>query len=70
MPTMMENTIIQLKLVLVIGKKYTIVFKTENFKMIQGGYDVEICFDGIAHFKNVKDDIAYWVATETKESKV
>jgi len=52
------------------GKKYTIVFKTENFKMIQSGYDFEICFDGIAHFKNNKDDIAYWVATETKESKV
>ena len=52
------------------GKEYTIVFKTENFKMIQGSYDVKITFKGLAHFKNIKEDIEYWIAFESKESKV
>jgi hypothetical protein len=52
------------------GKNYSIVFKTENIKMIPGTYEVEISFKGLAHFKNTKDDIQYWVAFEAKESKV
>lgn len=51
------------------GKKYTIVFKTENIKLIPGSYDVSISFKGIGHFKNNKDDIQYWIAFEAKESK-
>ena len=50
------------------GKVYKIVFKTENMKMIQGTYDVQISFKGFAHFKNTKDNIQYWVAFEAKES--
>jgi hypothetical protein len=50
------------------GKIYKIVFKTENIKMVQGTYDVQISFKGFAHFKNTKDDIQYWVAFESKES--
>jgi hypothetical protein len=52
------------------GKKYNIVFKTENIKMIPGTYDVVISFKGIGHFKNTKDDIQYWIAFEAKETKI
>lgn len=52
------------------GKNYSIVFKTENIKMIPGTYEVEISFKGLAHFKNTKDDIQYWVAFEAKESRL
>lgn len=51
------------------GKKYTIVFKTENIKLIPGSYSVEISFKGIGHFKNTKEDIQYWIAFEAKDSK-
>jgi len=52
------------------GKKFKIVFKTENIKLIPGSYGVEISFKGIAHFKNTKDDIQYWIAFEAKETKI
>ena len=52
------------------GKEYRVVFKTENFKMIPGAYDVQISFKGLGHFKNAKEDIQYWIAFESKESKV
>jgi hypothetical protein len=53
-----------------ITSKYKIVFTTENFKMIPGSYDVEISFKGLAHFKNTKDDIQYWIASEIKHNKI
>ena len=49
---------------------YKIVFNTENFKMIPGSYDVSISFKGVAHFKNTKDDIQYWMAFEAKHTKI
>ena len=52
------------------GKKYKVVFKTENIKLIPGSYAVEISFKGISYFKNTKDEIEYWIAIEPKESKV
>jgi len=52
------------------GKKYTIVFKSENIKLIPGTYDVKISFKGIGHFQNTKDDIQYWIAFEAKETKI
>jgi len=52
-----------------IGKKFKMVFLTDNLKMIPGGYDVEISAKGLAMFKNKSVDIQYWVATEAKESK-
>jgi len=52
------------------GKKYNIVFKTENIKLISGTYDVKISFKGIGHFKNTKDDIQYWIAFEAKQTKI
>jgi hypothetical protein len=46
------------------GNKYSVVFKTENFKMILGDYNVRVAFKGIAHFKNAAQEIEYWVAAE------
>jgi hypothetical protein len=46
------------------GKKYKMLFKTENLKMITGSYEVSISFKGIASFKNTTKPIQYWVATE------
>ena len=51
------------------GKKFKMVFLTENLKMIMGSYDVEISSKGLSSFKNKNVDIQYWVATESKESK-
>lgn len=53
------------------GKRYKLVFKTENLKMIPGQYDVKISSEGIANFKNVGGvyDLQYWIATEAGVSK-
>jgi hypothetical protein len=48
--------------------KYRLIFKTENLKMIPGSYVVEISSKGIAHFKNTKEDIQYWIATEASSN--
>jgi gp45 sliding clamp, C terminal len=50
---------------LVSDKKYRLIFKTENLKMIPGTYDVEISSKGIAHFKNSAQNIQYWIAIES-----
>jgi len=52
------------------GRTYTVVFKVENIKMIPATYDVNISFKGFAHFKNTIEDVQYWVAFESNESKV
>jgi len=44
------------------------VFKTENLKMIPGSYDVTVSSKGIAHFKNKKEPVEYWIATEKESS--
>lgn len=46
------------------GKKYKMIFKLENIKLIPGSYTVQISSKGIAHFKNKTADIQYWIATE------
>ena len=52
------------------GKKYKIVFNIENMKMINGSYDVNISFKGMVNFKNTKEDIQYWIAFESKLTKI
>jgi hypothetical protein len=47
------------------GDTYRMVFKTENFKMLAGGYEVKISSKGISHFKHKTVNIQYWIATET-----
>lgn len=51
------------------GKTFKMVFLTDNLKMINGTYDVEISSKGLASFKNTKQDLQYFVATEAKYSK-
>lgn len=46
------------------GDKYKMLFKTENMKMLAGGYAVTISSKGIAHFKHKTVNIQYWIATE------
>jgi hypothetical protein len=52
------------------GKKYKIVFNIENMKMINGSYAVSISFKGMVNFKNTKEDIQYWIAFESKLTKI
>lgn len=51
------------------GKKYKMVFLTENLKLIPGTYEVQISFKGLSFFKNTKQELQYFVATESKHSK-
>lgn len=51
------------------GTSFKMVFLTDNLKMIPGTYDAQISSRGLACFKNQKQDIEYWIATESKESK-
>ena len=43
---------------------YTFYFQVDNMKMIEGDYDVSIASKSIAHFKNKKEKIEYWIALE------
>jgi len=52
------------------GKKYKIVYNTDNFKMIPGTYSAVISFKGLTHFTNTKDKIQYWIANEKKGTVV
>tara|TARA_B100001057_G_scaffold441492_1_gene476137 strand:+ start:70 stop:735 length:666 start_codon:yes stop_codon:yes gene_type:complete len=47
------------------NKEFTAYFKTENFKMIPGDYDVAISSQKISHFINTNKPIQYWVAIES-----
>lgn len=49
-------------------KKFRLVFKTENLKMIPSDYNVQICAKGIAKFQNKTDTLTYWVSLETNSS--
>jgi hypothetical protein len=48
--------------------EFKMIFVTENLKMIPGSYDVAMISKGILHFKNQKDPIEYWIATEVGSS--
>ncbi len=45
---------------------FRFVFKSENFKMTPGDYDVEISSKGIARFS--KNQLQYWIATESSST--
>ena len=48
--------------------KFKMVFLTENWKMIPGSYDVELCAKGLASFKHKTQEVDYWIALEAKDS--
>jgi hypothetical protein len=43
---------------------FTFQFKAENFKLIDGDYDVEISKSLISHFKHRSKNVEYWIALE------
>jgi hypothetical protein len=50
------------------GKKYNLVFKTENLKMLPGSYDVIISSRGIAKFVGTNNNLTYFATLETSSS--
>ena len=46
------------------NSNFNVVLKKENLKIIPGNYDISISPKGIAHFKNDKLDVEYWIALE------
>ena len=49
---------------------YTIWFKTENLKLIDGSYDVEVCAGEktMSHFTNSAVGVEYWIALEPEST--
>lgn len=49
--------------------KYRMIFKSENIqKILSGPYDIKVSSKGIAHFKNTKFPIEYFITTEVGSS--
>lgn len=50
------------------GKTFKVVMKVENFKLLEGSYDVAIAKKGLAQFKHKTVDITYYIAIEAASS--
>jgi hypothetical protein len=50
------------------GNKFKVVMKAENFKLLDGSYDVNISKKGLAQFKHKKIPITYYIAVEVASS--
>jgi hypothetical protein len=50
------------------GSKFRVVMKVENFKLLEGSYDVAIAKKGLARFKHKTVDITYYIAIEAANS--
>lgn len=50
------------------NKKFRVVMKVENFKLIDGSYDVAIAKKGLAQFKHTTIPITYYIAIEAANS--
>lgn len=50
------------------GKKFRVVMKVENFKLLDGSYDVSIAKKGLALFKHKDQNISYYIAIEAASS--
>ena len=46
------------------GVSYTMNFKIENLKVLDGNYEVSVSSKGISHFKNKDVDLEYFIALE------
>ena len=44
--------------------KFEMFFRTENLKMLRGGYTVNVSSEGISHFSNNDIELEYWIALE------
>lgn len=47
---------------------YSVAMKVENFKMMEGSYDVAIAKKGLVQFKHREKSVTYYVAIEAKDS--
>lgn len=47
---------------------FTVVMKVENFKLIDGSYDVSISKKGLSRFKHKTLDVTYYIAIEAAKS--
>ena len=47
---------------------YKFWFKTENLKLIDGSYDVEVSSKNISHFTNSAVGVEYWIALEPEST--
>ena len=50
------------------GADYKFWFKTENLKLIDGSYDVEVSSKNISHFTNSAVGVEYWIALEPEST--
>jgi len=50
------------------GTKFKVVMKVENFKLMDGSYDVAIAKKGLAQFKHKSIPIVYYIAIEAASS--
>lgn len=50
------------------GKEFRVVMKVENFKLLDGSYDVAIAKKGLAQFKHKTIPITYYIAIEAAAS--
>lgn len=50
------------------GSKFKVVMKVENFKLMDGSYDVSVAKKGLAQFKNKTTPITYYIAIEAAAS--
>ena len=50
------------------GSKFTMNFKIENLKVLDGNYSVAVSSKGISHFKNKDIDLEYFIALEPDSS--
>lgn len=50
------------------GSTFKVVMKVDNFKMINGSYDVSIAKKGVAKFKHQSIDLNYFIAIEASAS--
>ena len=50
------------------GSTFTMNFKIENLKVLDGNYSVAVSSKGISHFKNKDIDLEYFIALEPDSS--
>ncbi|SVC11703.1 uncharacterized protein METZ01_LOCUS264557, partial [marine metagenome] len=50
------------------GSTFTMNFKIENLKVLDGNYSVAVSSKGISHFKNKDVDLEYFIALEPDSS--
>jgi gp45 sliding clamp, C terminal len=50
------------------GAKFRMLFKTDSFKLLKGGYEVRISKQKISQFKHSVRELTYWIALEDEST--